>query len=131
MRYCPPYAWSLTLPSRAVFAPLPTHSATLCNECVKHAAVQLSADMPLCAAAAALTKAKLEFRYYPDIQPQEAAEFARMLELNYFDFKTQQRHQEMASELAAALEGSIKALLKFVYNAACKLLRRSPLAHCH
>ncbi len=115
-----------TLPGRAVFAPSPpTPSAHL-----KYAAVQVGVDMLLCAVAVALTMAKLEFRRYQDIQPQEAAEFARMLEMYLYSSKTQEQNQQRASKLAAAFSGGIGALLKFVYKVACKLPRCSNFARC-
>ncbi len=70
----------------------------------------------------------MEFLYYVEIQPQEAAEFAQMLRMHYISFEHREEYQQMVMELAAALADGPCALLKFVYEAARELLRRSPLA---
>lgn len=71
----------------------------------------------------------MEFLPYVEIQPQEAAEFARMLRMHYRSFKDRGEFQQMVVKLAAALADGPCALLKFVYEATRELLRRSSLAY--
>ncbi len=78
-----------------------------------------------CAAAAILVNAQMDFRYYVEIQPQEAAEFARMLRMHYHSFNDQKKHQDEVVELLAALADGPCALLKFVYEATREPLRCS------
>lgn len=47
--------------------------------------------------------------------------------MHYFSIERRAQHQTMGLELAAALEGGIGTLLKFVYKVARKLQTRSPL----
>lgn len=70
---------------------------------LKYAAVQVGVDMLLCAVAVALTMAKLEFRRYQDIQPQEAAEFARMLEMYLYSSKNPRAKSEEGFEAGSGI----------------------------
>ncbi len=85
-------------------------------------------DADMLCRAATLTTAQMEFRRYLEIQPQEAAEFVRMLAMHYRSFENREDHQQTVVKLAAALADGPCALLKFVYEASRKLPRRLPLA---
>ena len=85
-------------------------------------------DALLRAVAAALINALLQLRSFEEIQLNEAAEFAHLLEMHYCAFPTREQHQQMARELEAASTRGICDLLKFIHKASCRLLKRSPLA---